>query len=69
MVSGREEVKDPSHTSLAAILSCKNHYIYIYASLLRKRQMIEWGNQQSQTMENKDKTGKLSETKQAPDNF
>lgn len=30
MVSGREEVKDPSHTSLAAILSCKDHYIYIY---------------------------------------
>lgn len=29
MVSGREEVKDSSHTSLAAILSCKNHYIYI----------------------------------------
>lgn len=28
MVSGREEVKDPSHTSLAAILSYKNHYIY-----------------------------------------
>lgn len=36
MVSGREEVKDPSHTSLAAILSCKNHYICIYEFIKEK---------------------------------